>query len=246
MHDDEYAKMFSVEDTHWWFAGKRRLVSVLLKKLPLQSERKTLDAGCGTGGMLPLLDQYTSSGELFGVDVSRSAIDYSARRRLAQLTRASLLHLPFRDSSLDLVTAFDVLYHRRVEDDRIALREIARVLKPRGYVVITDSALEFLRSGHDERFHGVRRYTTQEMKDKIEDAGFTVKKISYTNFLIFPMVAVWRLARRQVSAEKASDVHAAPKWLNRLMSGVYCIEAAMLRRVNLPIGSSIIVLAERR
>lgn len=245
MHDDEYAKMFSVEDTHWWFAGKRRLVSVLLDKIPNKPDRRTLDAGCGTGGMFPLLKRHTGPGLLFGIDVNRSAIAYSSQRQLARLTRGSLLQLPFGDSSFDLVTAFDVLYHRRVEDDGIALNEIARVLKPHGYLVITDSALEFLRSGHDERFHGIRRYTRAEMKMKMEAAGFSVKKISYSNFLIFPAVAMWRLARRQVRDEKASDVNPTPKWLNMAMDLIYRVEAGLLRRANLPVGSSIIVLAEK-
>ncbi len=246
MHPDEYAKMFRVEDTHWWFAGKRRLVRVLLDSLPPQAAprwaRKILDVGCGTGGMFLLLKDY---GCVQGVDTSEIALDFARRRRLAQLKRAALPYLPFAAGAFDLVTAFDVLYHRHVEDDRAALQEIARVLKPRGHLVITDSALRFLRSAHDDTYHGARRYTTGEMSDKLQEAGLVIQKLSYANFFIFPAVALWRLLRRGVGAEKGSDLNPAPAWLNTAMGGVYRLEARLLRSVSLPIGTSIIALAEK-
>ena len=127
MHPDEYAKMFRVENTHWWFAGKRQLVRVLLDALPAQPQRSILDVGCGTGGMFLLLKEY---GCVFGVDMSPLAIGFATQRRLARLGRATLPELPFGDATFDLVTTFDVLYHRRVADDQQALRELARVVKP--------------------------------------------------------------------------------------------------------------------
>lgn len=242
MNPDEYEKMFRLENTHWWFAGKRRLVRVILDSLPPNQQRKILDVGCGTGGMFALLKDY---GCLIGVDESELAIALSAKRQHTDLARAALPHLPFVDSSFDSVSAFDVLYHRRVEDDRAALKEIARVLKPRGHLVITDSAIEFLRSSHDEALHAARRYTTREMREKLIEAGFSVKRISYTNFFIFPVAAFWRLLRRGVNGGKGSDVLPAPQWINALLDRVYRIEAALFSRINLPIGTSIIALAEK-
>lgn len=242
MHPDEYEKMFRVEDTHWWFAGKRRLVRVLLDMLPPNPRRRILDVGCGTGGMHLLLKDY---GCVYGVDASELAIGFSARRRLAHLGRAMLPHLPFAAASFDLVSAFDVLYHRRVEDDQVALREIYRVLKPHGYLVVTDSALPMLRSAHDETFHGARRYTTAEMQGKLRAAGFAVKRLSYANFFIFPVAAPWRLLRRNLSADHGSDVRPTPPWVNSLMGGIYRLEAGLLGIMNLPIGTSLIALAQK-
>src|SRR5438046_8893609 len=161
MQPEEYAKMFRVEETHWWFAGKRRLVRVLLDRLPPQAGRRILDVGCGTGGMFLLLKDYgTSAALVVGVDESEIALRFAAQRAHAQLGRASLASLPFPDGSFDLLTAFDVLYHRDVSDDQSALGEMARVLRPGGHVVISDSALGVLRGRHDEAMHGARRYTT--------------------------------------------------------------------------------------
>lgn len=242
MQADEYEKMFRVEDTHWWFVGKRRLVRVLLDSLPPKPDRKILDVGCGTGGMFPLLRDY---GCLSGIDDSELAVGFSARRRLANLALAALPHLPFADASFDVVSAFDVLYHRRVEDDQAALREIARVLKPHGHLVITDSALEFLRSAHDEVYQAARRYTTGEMREKLLAAGFAVKRLSYAGFFIFPVAALWRLSRRGVSVKKSSDLRPTAQWFNVVMGAVYRIEAGLFSKMDLPVGTSIIALAEK-
>lgn len=243
MDPAEYEKMFRVEDTHWWFAGKRRLVRVLLDSLPQQPARKVLDIGCGTGGMFLLLKDY---GCVYGVDASDLATGLSARRHIANLGRAALPYLPFAPASFDLISLFDVLYHRQVGNDETALAEAARVLKPGGSIVVTDSALGALRSAHDEVFQGARRYSTGEMGSKLRRAGFTVKRLSYANFFIFPAAAPWRLLRRKVHGTHGSDVHPTPAWLNALMGGLYRAEASLLRRTDLPIGTSIIALAEKQ
>ena len=242
MNPDEYAKMYAVEDTHWWFVGKRRLVRVLLEQLPTQPSRQILDVGCGTGGIHALL---RSCGSVCGVDASEQALALAARRRLAELKQAVLPNLPFEDGSFDLVTLFDVLYHRGVADDQQALAGVWRVLRPGGLLVLTDSAFGFLRSAHDTALHGARRYTVSQMRDKLQRARFRIIRLSYANFFIFLPVACWRLARRRADPAEGSDVHAVPAWLNAVMGLVYRVEAGLFSRINLPFGTSIIGLAQK-
>jgi len=198
--------------------------------------------GCGTGGMFLLLKDY---GCIVGVDESDIALRFAAQRPHAQLGRAALPDLPFPDRTFDLLTCFDVLYHRDVSDDQWALREMARVLRPGGHVVISDSALSMLRSGHDEAMHGARRYTTGELRAKLLAAGFTVERLSYANMFLLPLAVLWRRLRPAQGGAPESDVRAAPAWLNRLMGTLYRGEAALLKRAPLPVGTSVLALARK-
>lgn len=244
MEREEYERMYQLEDSHWWFAGKRRIAGKLLESASLRgSVAPLLDIGCGTGAMLRFLSRY---GVPFGVDISEVAVSFCLERGLEGVCQASAQSLPFGDSRFALVTAFDVLYHRRVDDDQIALRECARVLRPGGWLLITDSALPWLRSTHDEVTHARQRYGRAELRDKVRAAGFTVRRLSYSNTLLFPLVVAVRLAGKWKSQQaQASDLKQLPGPLNSLLRMVYGIEAEIIPRLSLPIGSTLVCLAQR-
>jgi SAM-dependent methyltransferase len=236
--------MYSVEDRHWWFSGKRRLVRVLLDSAKLPSDARILDVGCGTGGMHLLLHEY---GRVTGIDASPLALGFAKKRQLSTLARASLPNLPFPDATFDLVGIFDVLYHRNVGDDAVAAREILRVLKPGGTIVVTDSALGFLRGPHDVAMHGARRYSARGIRELLVSAGFAVERAGYINFLLFPIAAPWRVLQRLFGGSKAghSDVAPASGLTNALFGALYGAEAQLLRLADLPIGTSIVALGRK-
>ena len=264
MQNEEFIKMYELERTHWWFAAKRRVSQTILDRMPrtplsenqaAPSQPLILDVGCGTGGNLEWL---CSRGRSFGIDLSESALRLCRRRAREECTDKTalgsaglicggLLCLPFADDTFDLVTAFDVLYHKWVADDAAAMREMARVCRPGGYILITDSALPFLRGPHDEAYGGARRYTRATLGRVVEQAGCRVHRLSYFHFLLFPLIAAVRLKERLRSApQKAkSDLEPVHPLLNSLLKAVYAVECPLLRLVPLPIGSSIICLAQK-
>ena len=77
--------------------------------------------------------------------------------------RGSVLRLPFPDAAFDAVTSFDVIYHDWVADDRAAVAEMARVLRPGGALLVRVPALEALRGAHDAEVLTRRRYTRGEL-----------------------------------------------------------------------------------
>ena len=246
MDPEEYASIYRLEQTHWWYVGMRRIALTLLEAhLPGKHGLMVLDAGCGTGGMMLALERY---GRVFGVDFSPLALRFCQQRGLDRAFQASVTALPFPSAAFDLVTSFDVLYHLGVSDDTEALREFSRVLRPGGLLLLRLPALEWLRSAHDHAVHTRHRYTAPEVKAKVAAAGFRVLRATYGNTLLFPIAAGARLAQRLMGRGQraASDVQETAEMANRALSGVLALEARLLRRVDLPVGLSVICLAQKR
>jgi SAM-dependent methyltransferase len=238
----EYARMFEAEDAQWWYAGMRALSFALLDPaLPAAGERpRLLDAGCGTGGNLVRLAE---RGRALGVDVSVDALSL-ARTRGVDVARASLLALPFPDGAFDVVTCFDVLYHRWVADDLAATRELVRVLRPGGLLLVRVPALRLLWGAHDEAVHSRARYTRAELRRLLAAAGLVVRRATYCNTILFPLVAARRLLDR-VTGRQGSDVAFLPAPLERLFRGALAVEERAVRVLSLPLGTSVVALGQR-
>ena len=247
MEKDEYRKHFDLEESFWWFAGRRRIITAILDTfLPKDKEAAILDAGCGTGYNLIFLQQY---GRSLGCDLSEDAVRFSLMRGLRKIARADLARLPFKPSSFRLVTLLDVLYHKNITSDLAVLGEMSKAVEPGGYLLITDSAFKFLSSRHDIAFHARERYTKKTLAERLDQAGFSILKISYFNFFLFLPVLLVRLAQKlnPFSRAKAeSDLKPINRRLNSLLYGLLKFEARLIKRVSFPFGSSIICLARKR
>jgi SAM-dependent methyltransferase len=232
---DEMARL---EDTHWWFVGKRLLVEPLLRAA---GAGRALDVGCGTGGVLALLAQARSA---VGADASADCLTHCRRRGLAPLVRATADHLPFRRASFALVTALDVIEH--ADDDVAVLREIRAALAPGGVLVVGVPAYPALWSDHDEVLGHRRRYTAPTLRAALTAAQFDVLRLTYTNAFVLPAAAVWRLGGRRVlnAGGGRTDFYVPPAKLNRLLIGLYRIEAWLTSRTRLPFGLSLLCLAQ--
>jgi len=241
---EEYELMFRVERTHWWYAGMRAISFGLLDDALDGAGRPAglafLDAGCGTGGNLLELG---TRGRAVGVDLSAEALALCRTRGLA-VARAGLLRLPFADSRFDCVTSFDVLYHRWVADDLAATREMARVLRPGGRLLLRVPALRALWGAHDVAVHTRHRYTRAELRRLLRAAGLAEERISYANSLLLPAVALRRGLDR-VTGRRGSDLAPQPAALERLFAGALRLEARLLRHVSFPLGASLVALARK-
>lgn len=241
MEPIEYEHTAAAEDTHWWFREMRAVWQALWPggKGADAAAIRVLDAGCGTGGNLRCLE----GGSAIGIDVSDLALRLARGRTGRPLVRGSLAALPFRDGSFDVVLCTDVLYHARVTDDRAALRELFRVLRPGGSLVVNVPAFEILRSAHDRAVHTARRYRRGLLRERLIEAGFAPERIVYWNGLLFLPAFLWRRWRR--GAGKRSDITEASGWLHRLLAAAARIDRALALRGALPAGLSIAARARR-
>mgnify|MGYP001592050853 CR=1 FL=1 len=237
MQKQEYKKMYKLEDYHFWFLAKRYFIDSFLADDKNQI-KEILDVGAGTGGLSLFLKKY---GRVYAIEKNPLAISLAKKRGL-NVKRADADNLPFKKSVFDLVTVFDVLYHRAIDDEKKVVKEIARVLKPGGFLLITDSAFEFLRSSHDTALGGKRRYTIKSLGRIIISGKFKIIRASYIFFSIFPLTIV----RRLLLKGRGSDVRKVPWFLNQVLLLILRLEAFLLRYVNFPFGSSLIVLAKKR
>lgn len=246
MRTEEYAAMYRVEDSHWWYVGMRHVADALLRRRlnGRGGVLDILDAGCGTGGNSAHLRAY---GRVTGIDVSPDALSFARERPGLRLARGSVERLPFRSASFDLVVSNDVLCHLQVADDRRATAEFGRVLRPGGVLYLQLPAFEQLRSHHDLAVHTEHRYSREELGHLLLDAGLEVDRLTYANALLFPAAAAWRVAHRRDRPDEVehSDVHPVPALLNSALRAALALEAPVIRRCNLPFGLSVIGVARR-
>ena len=248
MEREQYDLMFAQEERHWWYVGMRRISAALLERYPPLVEGRAgqpleiLDAGCGSGGMTQYLSNF---GRVTGVDLAAEALSLARKRSLRQLARASVSALPFLDSSFDVVTSFDVLYHLNVDNDRLALADIHRVLRPGGVALIRLPAFDWIRGAHDEVVHTRHRYTRDELSGKLQDVGFRLEHATYANFLLFPLAPVKRYLEQRRGTHESTDLWLPPAPINRLLADLLSLEALPARELGLPWGLSVFAVARR-
>lgn len=237
MQAAEYDLMAQVEERHWWFRARLAVVRSVLRAYVAPG--RGLDCSCGTGMTLRHLPQWVQT----GADLSPLALAHCRQSGLKQVVRASLTSLPLPDGNFDLVTCLDTLEH--IEDDQAALAQVFRVLKPGGHALFTVPAHPFLFSGHDRALHHVRRYRKAELRQKVTQSGFVLRRFSYINCALFPAVAAVRLARPD-KGQTSSDTEKVPFGaLNALLYLNFAIERFPLRLFNLPWGVSLLCLARK-
>lgn len=242
----EYETMFEVEDSYWWYEGIRKVACTLLENfLPQRRGLKILDAGCGTGGNLKILERF---GTVYGIEVSKTAIGFLKRRGFSRFAAGCVTEMPFRSGAFELLTTFYV--NEYVGNDRDAFREYFRVLKPGGFLYVAEVALESLRGEHDIAVGIVRRYRKSELNEKIKEAGFEVVRSSYYNTLLFPPIFLLRKVRSILfpparSEDAKSDFRLAPGFLHGFFKRTLFWEASLLKYVTLPFGVSVFTLARK-
>lgn len=230
-----------VELSHWWFRGRRSLLQKLVGEIARRrpGSLRILDYGCGTGGNT---QTYESFGSVVGIEPDAFAVRAAQARGGASYCQANGTQLPFRPATFDVAVASDVLEH--IEDDATAVSELARVVRPGGSIVVSVPAHQWLFSEHDTALHHFRRYSRAALRRLLSQGGLRLRRMSYWNTTLFPLVCVHRLLQRPSSKPPRSDARLAPRVINEVLAGLLGGEAELLRHVTLPWGLSLVAVVE--
>ena len=251
MEKIEYTNHFNQEENFWWFKGHRKLLFNMIEKYCLKKDLEIIDAGCGTGVTMLKLQKY---GNVIGCEISETAINFCKKRGIKKIIKADIQNTGLKEESFDLVVCQGVLYHKKVNVEK-TLVEFKRILKKKGKIIIATPAMSFLShslfcSFHDNNHHAARRHNLNDMKKQIEREGLKILKISYFNFLLLIPILfskVYYNIRTKFFRKKnkfiLSDLN---KHTNYFLKKIVYFESYLLKYVNLPFGSTLIVVAEKR
>ncbi len=238
--DRAYGAIYDSEEDHWWYRGRRMVLAEVLRRADLPERAAVLDVGCGTGGNLAFLQAY---GRVDGCDCGEEALRYCSLRGYDRVIQADICDLPHADASYDLVTSLDVIEHVRL--DTVAFSELARVTRPGGCVVVTLPVNPRLYSSFDCLCGHLRRYTFEEVRAIAGAAGLELRRISCyaalthfaTRYYMYKGDIVKGLGRFE-----GGGMEAMLPGANALLTALFRLEARLLRRVDLPWGSSLVAL----
>lgn len=237
------------EDRHWWYRGRRRIVCDEIARLGLPPGARVLDAGCGSGR---LLDELAGRFEVSGVELDADSVAAARARGHADIHEGMVETLPWDDATFDLVTCLDVIEH--TQDDRVTLRELRRVLRPGGALLLTVPAYQALWSAHDVVNRHHRRYDRRMLRAAAADTGLTIERMTSFNALLLAPAAAVRLVQRlrgratpeAVAERHRSELELTPPWLSAILELPLRLEAAWLRRGRtIPMGLSLLAVLRR-
>jgi SAM-dependent methyltransferase len=243
MQSHHYPILYQVEETHWWYVGRRQIIRCLVEKIcaTLNTPNpKILDVGCGTGANLKMLAAY---GTAEGVDISSQAVDFCRERGLDSVKLGAVEDLPYENGSFELVTALDVVEH--LDDDVAGLREMRRVLRRDGRLLLFVPAFMFLWGVQDDVSNHRRRYTLPRLLSAVEAAGFSIEWASYANISFFLPVLLVRSVMRWLGLRAATEYGINISLMNGPFSWLFAAERFILKRGRFPFGVSAVCIARR-
>ncbi|HYY05256.1 MAG TPA: class I SAM-dependent methyltransferase [Candidatus Limnocylindria bacterium] len=229
-----------LEQWHWWFHGRRRILDDLLRRR-LDGRRPLSIVSLGAGppeGLGWLVALAGARGHVVALDAARIHARPGAGLHYVV---GDVGALPLLSGAFDAVLALDVLEH--LDDDAAALAEAARLLKPGGMLVVTVPALPSLWGAQDVVSHHRRRYTKRTLRALFARAGLPRPALTYFNTLLLPPIAAvrWLARARGPSAEPRSDFEKnRPGLANGLLARVFALERHLLRHLSLPVGASLL------
>jgi 2-polyprenyl-3-methyl-5-hydroxy-6-metoxy-1,4-benzoquinol methylase len=244
MEKSEYERMYRLESNFWWYKTLHELVDSIVGRNKPEDEIKILDAGCGTGKMMEILQKY---GSVYGVDYAEDAVSFAKERGLSNIEIGDLNNFQFKNGGYDAVVCLDVLYHSAIQNDLAVVEKFYHTLKNNGILIINLPAFEYLKRSHDIVVHTKKRYRKNAFTQELKEIGFTILSSSYRMPHLYFIILISKLFRKNNKSNEAeSDLKEIPGWLNRLLLFFGRTENSLLKTgFSIPFGSSLFIVAKK-
>jgi SAM-dependent methyltransferase len=226
-----------LEEQHWWYRGRRKVIAELLRAVKPAPGAEILDAGCGSGRNMV---DFARLGTVTGVEIADASVVRARERGIGEVVQCSITEMPFGEGRFELALCLDVIEH--IEDQLGALRELHRVVAPGGTLVVMVPAYQWLWSEHDVINHHERRYTARTLREPAVQAGWHAVRTTYFNGLLLPVaIAHRRFSRRShLVGEPVSDLYSTPEPLNTVLEWPLAFEARLIGMgLRIPAGLSL-------
>lgn len=245
--------MAAVEREHWWYCGLRDLIARSLRRwMPAGAHPlAALDAGCGTGENLRLLQDVLDPHYLAGFDNSPLALEYAVRKApQADIYLSDICRPELHVDSLDVITSCDVIYIPGAEAAFAGLSQLVGALRPGGLFILNVPAFNWLKSRHDAAVHTRQRFRAVEIRRLFDRLGLRTELTTYRLWSLFPAIVLARLPSiirpPTDRATARSDVTLPPRSVNSFLRRVLCAEnAAVSAGLRLPWGSSVFAVGRK-
>ena len=242
MNPSPYEIEERVQTFHWWFVVRRKLLKTILCSLNLQRESLTMDIGCGVGSNLSLLKAIGL--KAMGCDRSFDNLLLAKNKFFLPFINGDLENLPIRSSSVELVIATDVLEH--LEDDIAGVRELCRILRRNGHLIVTVPAFQSLWGTQDIVTGHKKRYSKRGISNVLKQNGFQIMRSSYFNFFLFFPILFARRVVHLLGLRLHSENEINFPLLNFFLKTIFSLEPYLLKYLTFPFGVSIFCVAKKQ
>jgi ubiquinone/menaquinone biosynthesis C-methylase UbiE len=219
----------------------RRQAVASVRKYLAGSHPVILDVGCSSGLLLTDLRAAFPSALVMGSDFLPGPLErLAAQTPDIPLLQFDMLRCPLPDASVDAITMLNVLEH--ISDDHEAVRQVVRILKPGGLLVVVVPAGPHLYDVYDEYLHHHRRYTAAGLTALLASCGLRILQRSHLGFLVYPAFAATKRRNQrhsQASADEKRRIVKANIMNTRsspLLRAAFQLEGWLGRVASFPIG----------